>query len=254
MYNMDETLIKDTEEKDDIFCKEIVDTFFGSPKGPSSTDSSKVAVQSASDLINKLSLKKKRDFVVLAAVSLSIAITGAIIFLNLYSSRVYNAGAVSLRNARRHQRFLHNGIADRNIIETFAFDADARIASQTLKNSLMLVNTASKGSARVVFNFYEPRDLSSGAIYILGKSASGSNNAKLILKDSFGRERALEDITFPPKWESKEVKLSKTNDFDLKSVKGVAVEYGSGAVNNTSGATIYIKEFGFRKRGGLFKK
>lgn len=231
---MNNILYKEIEPKDDIFHKEIIDTFFGKSEKP--THAKKIPP-----------LKKDLKPAIITALILS---AGLVFLISLIIVKFLPARETAPYDNRFYSKIVYNGIFDRNLVETFAFEGDAKANSMILRNSIKLVNTEKLGWARATFDLNASYDLSNSNMLIMGRTKAGRKSVILIMSDTKNRICEFPNIIFSPGWEWKNIESREADDFDFKNVKSIAIEYGKEIAGNDNGAIIYIKEIGVR-RGGV---
>lgn len=231
---MNKISYKQIAPKDDIFSKEIVDIFFGKPQKSSAPKETK---------------PPKKPYYKIFLLPLILLVTFALLAYYLTNKDLLNKKNIVTTYGDSYNRLLYNGIFDRSLVKSLSFEGDAKEESIILRNSVKLVNKEGLGWARATFNLNNHEDFSAVNLLISGKSASARRSITLILTDAQGRAHETPGITFSPKWEQKFIEIKNVEDFDIKRVNGISIEYGAGTTGNTDGAVIYIKEIGIKKGG-----
>jgi len=244
---MERLLAKDNQAHEDFLPQEVVDTFFGKSKPPEP--------QKPTEPQKKPPKKTEYKAVVLAVI-FCMVLTAAFMIGYFVSSK-------NLRNEVRaeptipiekktlpdYSKLVYDGLYDRNIIKNVSFEGDAKAKSQMLQKSMKLVNDKRLGWARLSITFDKPLDLTKSVIMILGKSSFGTKAISVILGGVDNSSYEAPFIKYTSKWEWKKINLQ--NHLGLKNIKQLSIEYGSQTVGNAGDTSIYIKEIGIKKEGGI---
>lgn len=229
---------KNTDLRDDAFPEEIIDTFF-----------KKSIKQPDAEKIPPISPKKKQNLRILFVISLVLALALAFSYY-LINPKPFTSKKNVPIDSTTYNRLVYNGVIDKDILNYFSFEGDAKEESSILINSVKLVNKNKLGWARATFQLNTYIDLSGVNILILGKCVHGLKSINLILDDIEGNSYQFSNIGFSPDWELKNIELENIKNFNFKKVQRLAIEFGTKTSGNTDGSVIYIKEMGFRKKGG----
>jgi len=246
---------------DDIFHKEIIETFFGKSRisgKPKVEPAQKIekpvdAQPSLKDAPQKTEVKAlpvvkrtvKMNYVltgILGGVVFA-ALIGAALFLSFNTKQ--DAGSEGIVRTSNYVKYLANGVFDRGFIKNLYFDGDPLNQSRFLRNSLKLTNNGGDGHARAIFVFNEYADFSDGNLLILARSNPGSSVMRVTMTDAFAETHVIA-VTLSPSWQWKNMRVSGNANFDLTKVLGLSVEYISSKTGMLSDTSIYIKEIGFR--------
>ena len=209
----------------------ILDTFF-SKSTPGKTSTQKKP--KAHDILKRY---------LVSAFVLALALSAIIIII--YMKLVVTAPLIN--KGEYLEEIIKDGELNRNLIKEAYFDGDAVRKSSFLKNKIKLINYGKYGWAALMLVFEEPVNLEEKSLLITAKTKHGTKKANLILKDSVGRFVKFSDIPIRSDWSLKHIDLSEKDDFDLKTVTWMKIEFGNFSTKNPQNATIYIKDIVVRK-------
>ncbi len=218
---------------EDIFHKDIVDTFFGSNQNKKYTHYKK-----------KKKLSPLRITVILLLIVFSVVFITVVIDMVRFNTRNFHIVKTVPKYVQPDTvKLLHNGIRNVNFVSKISFEGDAFLKSTFLQKSIKLVNNEKWGWARVQLKFWDLYDMSGCTIRLLGKSADGESHINVMLIDDNSNVITFKNITFHDRWRWADLR-SDNNDisFDFSKVKLMSMEFGSLTVSNKSGAVIYVKE------------
>jgi len=228
----------DIDTKEDIFNKEIIDTFFGKKKEKKFTE------RPLSPRPKHKHPRQKRNLA-LIAIAIGVAFLSlALISFIILQRLSHKKSAASIYPSRTYLKLLENGVFNRSIVSSFSFKGDAKEQSVILQNHIKLVNSGKLGWARISCDLTEPQDFSNVNLLILARSQHAAKSL-LVLMDADGNGHLI-PLKLSPKWEWKSVSLEELRDINLKKIKSISIEYGFLATRNANGTTVYIKEIGLR--------
>ena len=236
---MKDTVLNHTKPSDDIFHKEIIDTFFGKPKKrePTSPEPQPRKVPTSQKNATRLTLTLFSFLFLLFVVSITI------LLVIYWQNRIPETTQVS-----NYTKLLSNGAFDRSLTENFFFDGDAKEKSLILRDSIKLVNTGRLGWARVTFTLKNDQNLKDANILLFAKSYPGAKHIILILTDKNGNTHKI-PMLLSPRWERKNIHLSSgPANFEIDKINSIAIEFGSVTAQNRGNTVISLKELGIRKQ------
>ncbi len=132
-----------------------------------------------------------------------------------------------------------------------SFDGAAKLNSRRDdKGGLTLVNSSISSFARVNVAFSPPLNLAGAKIVFYAKGQKGGENLSIALKDG-QNVSAFEGGSFFPfaaglsaSWKKAEIPLSgMSQDFDVKKITNLRIDFGSKETGNKNGDTIFVKDF-----------
>lgn len=242
-------ILTEMEPQDDLFHKEIIETFFGKTQAqpPRTEQAQKPPV------IKKPEVKpQKKRFHSSALIYISVLAAGLIALFGVFRS-VGNIGrpadAKGLDSgSKAYVEIFSDGMFDKNLVNSFSFEGDSKEGSLFLNNSLLLTNTGHLGWARASFSFKEPQDFTGGYVLLFAKSSPGVRHTMFVMTDEKSR-KTFAPLTLSPNWEWKRVDLKEqpiSGDFDFTKIKAFDIELGYDATGNSRNTKIYIKNIGIR--------
>lgn len=249
---MGKTITGETKPHDDVFHKEIIDTFFGKTKV--TEDRTKTHTPPAK--AQKLAVPKKRRFPLYLYLTPFAILILAVFYFILSTHFRSNEGEYNVKTTPSQPPIVHmpqpeyvrlvdNGIFNIRIVKELVFEGDAKTKSLVLRNSIKLAHNGKLGWARATFILKRPSNLLERNLSILAKSTRVPATLIFVLTDIHGKTYK-KSITISPRWEQKDITFEKKGAFSQNKVKSISVEYGVISAGNSGDAEIYIKEMGLK--------
>ncbi len=266
MYN---SLNHEMEQKDDVFHREIVETFFGnSMPGTEKKNRSKISVPkptknpdedvlapaknapiekliAAPQIVKKSNISYRVPYIVVIGMFVAALVLGAYLTISGIFQKTPGAMSPASLTKTPYSKFISDGAINKGLIKQFSFEGDARNLSLFLSDHIKLVNQGTSGWAQVVMELGEPLDISRANVLIFAKSKPGVGFINIILTDVNGY-KARSNISLMPHWQWLSIPVKDSYKFDTRKVIGVTLEFGSVTAGNNQGTEIYVKDFGFR--------
>ncbi len=139
---------------------------------------------------------------------------------------------------------------DQYSFQNFVFEGAAILNSSKDKTALTLVNSSVAPFARAQLHFSPPLNLTVSKIVFYAKGTRGGENLAVALKDrrnilAFDKGKIY---PFPGRlttdWQKAEISVSDVvQEFDVKNVASLRLEFGSKDTKNKPGSTVLIKDF-----------
>lgn len=234
---------KNNEKRDEVFHKEILETFFGAG-GKGAEPEKKAAPEKPRKRTVAARFIRILWPVVLSLAS--VAFVASFIIIDMKGKRAASGASPVSDGQRGYVTILENGIFDPMTIERFAFEGDAKERSVFANNSIKLVNAERLGWARVSVHFADYADFSEGGLLIYAKGYPGKKEIAVIVRDDQGN-MAKGGVSLSPQWSWKNVGFEASETIDLERIKKASIEYGAATTGNGDGSEIYIKELGIRR-------
>lgn len=218
-----------SRKDDGLLHKEIIDTFF----------------EKSSRNTKKLPRKRKPNPIFLASVAvLIIAIFSGIVIVYI---RGVKHGSFEEGAAYYRKDIIKKGVLNRDYVEDIYFDGDAKDKSSFAKNSVILVNSGNYGRASLVMTLRDGTDLEGSSLLITAKAERGIRKIDVILKDSQNHFYEYSNLLFSPNWDLRHIYLNRKDNFDLKNVKQMKIEFGSFTTGNQQNSVLHIKDMVVRR-------